>query len=414
MNLLSFPSLVESPFIIVKIGKYTFGNYSKSGSGSGYVSNTKVTYPNYMDSIDIVKVNGAVNTYTIKMTYGITNGDDPNLLERVFSTISDTRKIVISYGDWASPSFIYKEEEAIVTKIQSSMDFSGSKISYTVSCTSSSLALKAGAYNFPAYASKKPSDLIWSLLKTKSYGLSDIFYGMTDEQKVKKLNLILGDDRAVKIEAKQKITVIDYLNYLVNCMTSQTNTSDGAIKNARYYLSIVDSITGDLNGPYFKITKVAQDTPTINSIDTFEVDIGYPGNNFVTGFTINNDESWSILYKYSNEINQSNYVYKLDDKGKLSTIYSPNITTSSSLQYTTEANRTWWTNMTQYPITASLTIKGLIRPAVLMSYVKVNVWFYGQKHIGSGLYIITRQQDTVDGNGYKTNLTLTRIGGDSL
>ena len=69
--------------------------------------------------------------------------------------------------------------------------------------------------------------------------------------------------------------------------------------------------------------------------------------------------------------------------------------------------------MTQFPITAKLTIKGLLRPSLLMTYIKVNTYFFGHKHVSSGLYIITRQEDSIDSNGYKTTLSLTRISGDT-
>lgn len=411
MNLLSTPSLVESPFIIVKIGKYTFGHCDKKMSGQ---MTTKVTFPNYMKSINITKINGAVNIYTIQMEYGITQNDDPNMIDKVLGTITNTRKITISYGDWASPSFIYREEEAIITKVTSSADFTSSRIIYNISCTSSSLMLQAGSFNFTAYDSKKPSEVIWSLLRNRSYGLYDIFYGMRKESDVKKLGLIAGDDRPVKIEAKQKMNVLDYLNYLVNCMTSLSDTGNTDIKSSAYYLTIVDTKTGELPGPYFKITKVDVGTPMLNSLDTFEADVGYPGSNLVTNFQINNNETWSILYNYSNEINQSSYTYRIDNSGNLETVYSPSITTSRPLQYTTESDKTWWTKMTQFPITATLTLKGLIRPSILMSYVKINVLFYGNKHLSSGLYIITKQQDTIDGSGYRTTLSLTRVGADTI
>ena len=47
-----------------------------------------------------------------------------------------------------------------------------------------------------------------------------------------------------------------------------------------------------------------------------------------------------------------------------------------------------------------------------MDYVKVNAYFYGHKHISSGLYIITKQEDMISDQGYKTTLTLTRLSGD--
>ena len=414
MDLLSAPSLVESPFIIVKIGNYTFGNYSRSGGG--YSSSTKVTYPNYMNSLEITKVNGMVNTYTIRMVYAVTKGDDPNLLEKVFSSVSKTRKIIISYGDWNSPSFIYREEEAIITKITSNVDISGSKISYVINCTSTSLALQAGSYNFSAYESAKPSDIIKAILDNKSYGLTDIFYGMRDYDLVKKLGLIQGDDKAVKIEAKQKMNVLDYLNYLVNSMTSSSNNGDSQLNDSRYCLTVIDTVSGITNGPYFKITKVprAVSSETLNALNAFEINVGYsdtehPTENLIVSFNINTNDTWSILYDFSSSLNQSNYIYKLNNQGKLETVYSPNITTSKSLQYTTASEKSWWTSVTQFPISATLTIKGLIRPAILMSYVRINVWFYGAMHDSSGLYFITKQQDLIDSTGYRTILTLTRI-----
>lgn len=69
--------------------------------------------------------------------------------------------------------------------------------------------------------------------------------------------------------------------------------------------------------------------------------------------------------------------------------------------------------MTQFPITASLTIKGLLRPAMLMTYVRINSMFYGQRHVSSGLYVITKQEDIVDSSGYRTVLTLLRVTGDN-
>jgi len=48
-----------------------------------------------------------------------------------------------------------------------------------------------------------------------------------------------------------------------------------------------------------------------------------------------------------------------------------------------------------------------------MQYVNINCYFYGQKHIASGLYIITKQTDTISQSGYRTTLELLRIGGSN-
>ena len=72
----------------------------------------------------------------------------------------------------------------------------------------------------------------------------------------------------------------------------------------------------------------------------------------------------------------------------------------------------YWTKITEYPISAVITLKGLLRPAILMTRVRLNVYFFGKKHISSGLYIVTKQVDRIDMNGYRTTLNLTRIRGD--
>ena len=59
-----------------------------------------------------------------------------------------------------------------------------------------------------------------------------------------------------------------------------------------------------------------------------------------------------------------------------------------------------------------MTLKGLLRPVVLMTYVKLNVWFFGKKHIASGYYLITSQVDNITTQGYKTTLDLLRVAPD--
>ena len=66
--------------------------------------------------------------------------------------------------------------------------------------------------------------------------------------------------------------------------------------------------------------------------------------------------------------------------------------------------------MVHFPINASVTLKGLMKPVMLMDYIIVNVVFYGQKHITSGVYVITGQKDTLSGDGFRTILSLTRVG----
>lgn len=434
-SLLTYPSLVEAPYIILTVGNYKFGSYSKREINNSI----HVSYPNYIDSMTVVKINGQVNQYTINMVYQIEYGQDPNLVDRIFSTVG-YGLVKISYGDWNSPTFIYKEEEAIITNLTSSVDFANSRIRYTLKCTSNALVLASGYFDFEKVTAK-PSDKIKELLKDESYGLSQVFTGMYktsgsssdnmnyfeqeftytpsnssfDETKVNSLNLIASDDKAVEIEAKHGIDVISYINYLVSCMSSVSNSSDDPIKDSTYMMSIHDDTYGTegLNGSYFKVTKIDANSKTLATSDVYEVDVGFPTDTLVMNFTVNTDNSWALLYNYSDKVNTSEYMYSIDNNGNLVTEYSPAIATSSKNFKMTESQKTWWTNMTQFPIKAELTIKGLVRPALLMTYIRINALFFGQRHVSSGLYIITKQTDQINASGYRTTLGLLRIGGDT-
>lgn len=410
-KLLGATSRIETPFISVQIGDYTFGVFNKSISSENYITYQRELYPNFVHSLNIVKVNGAVNTYTLSLKYQIRPGDDPNFLEKVFSKQASTRRMILSYGDYSMPSFIYKQETCTITDVKSTIDFNSSAISYTITAISDALSLKAGTHNFPRRVAK-PSDVIKEILYKKSYGVQDIFYGMRDPDLVTSKGMIASDDKEIIIDAKTGITIFDYLNYLVSCMSPASSTGSSVIQSGRYTFVIHDDYQGEVGGPYFTVSRITTNSNLYNKLDTYVVDIGYPGVDPVMDFSIDDDQTYSILYNYSKEVNQSEYVYRINNSGEIDEIYSPTISNNTNNFKTSESDKIWWTSVTQYPIKATLTIKGLLRAAVLMSYVRVNVYFYGQKHLSSGLYLITKQQDSINESGYRTVLSLTRISGD--
>lgn len=406
--LVSAQNAVEIPFIIVQIGNYTFGHCDKSNK-SRLNSQFKITFPNYMESLNITKINGAINTYTLTMTYAITQDDDPNRLEKVFSSVANSRTVIFKYGDWGVPNYIYKEEEAIITKLTTKVNVKNSTITYVVNCTSKALSLTAGSFSFPA-RNAKPSDVIIELLNNSRYGLKDIFKGMSSAGSSIN-NFIARDDKVVQIEAKPSIGIFDYISYLVSCMTWTSDTGD-KLKQSCYFWSTYDDTSNKYGGTYFKVVRVDTNTPMQVSYNTYEVDIGYPSPDCVMDFNVNNDDSWALLYDYAGQIHLPEYSYHINNEGQLVQDNSGILTASRLTYQTNEATKNWWSLVTQFPITATLTIRGLLRPAMLMSYVKVNTYFYGHKHDSSGLYIITKQQDTINASGYRTVLSLTRVGGD--
>ena len=404
-SLVSLPTLVQSPFIIADIAGITFGSYSGN-------QKTKSIYPNFMKSMSITKVNGTVNTYTLSFEYQVRPGEDPNLLDKIFSRAANSREIILKYGDWNAPEYIYKEEKCIITNLTSNLDMNSSKISYTLSCTSDAIGLNSVGYNFPAREAK-PSDVLKQLITSSSYGIKNVFTGMRNMSKVLSSGLLASNDAVVKLVAKTNYTVLDYINYLVDSMIPNNPVVKNIINTSKYFLTIHDDYTNDFGGTYFRVDEVSKDTPTYKATDTYALDINYPGDNFVTQFSVNNDQSWAILYDFSQSIKQEEYSYSIDNNGRINTSYAPSIAKSAKTNQTDPEMSSWWTKMTEFPIEATVTIKGLTRPSMLMSYVKLNVWFAGGiKHISSGTYIITKQVDNISSAGYTTTLTLLRVRGD--
>jgi hypothetical protein len=415
-SLLSSQARIQVPWVKVTIGDYTFGIFDEKTKAWGkdqmdFYQPFSVQFPQYIQSLEVTKINGQVNKYTLRINYPITQYDDPNFFEKVFSSVSRTRKIIFTYGDAETPAYVYKNEEAIITKVQQSFNLQSSVIIYTVAAVSSAALQTDGNITVLGGMKVKPSDEIKKLFKNNK-SLQNTFTGMS----IADLDtLIAGDDMEVEVESKRNISVIDYINYLAGCMIPQ-GSAPGLSKEIYIMTIYDDSITSaersmSKKGPYFKVTKVST---VMDREDAYEIDIGINTSTIVRSFEIEANENYSMYYEYQNLAHPENYARRLNDDGVFEDIYAPTSMIREDKSGISSSDQVWWTKATQFPINATIQIQGLIRPATLMQYVKLNVIFPGgRKHLASGLYIVTRQIDNIGPNGYATNLGLTRIKGDS-
>lgn len=399
-NLLSTNSLVETPFISVELGGQVFGLYQ------GRKDKSKIQFPNYVESLEVTKINGTVNTYILNLVYPLQPGNDPNMFEKIFGKVSTTRRMKISYGDCSVSNQIFRNEEAIITETRSNVDFRNGCLRYTLKGTSTGIGLLAGTHNFNSRFAK-PSTIIREIISDKTYGVSTVLPGMNNVDQLAFNNLLASDDKPVQIEAKQGMSTLDYLNYLVGCMSPASGES------SVYKIAVVDDMDSEYGGPYFKIIKAGTAGVMTDSVDTYTIDVGYPDASPVIDFSLNNSETPSILFDYSEQINATDYAYNIDSNGRLAEIYSPSISNSAAKMRATAFNENWWQIATSFPVTATLTVRGLLRPTILCSYVRMNVIFYGNESVYSGKYLVTKQVDVINTTGFKTTLSLLRIDGDS-
>ena len=420
-NLLSSQTRIQIPWVKVTLGTYTFGIFDSktkeqgAQDKNGFYTTYNIKYPNYIQDLTVTKINGQVNQYVLNIIYPITQFDDPNFFEKVFSSISSTRKIIFSYGDASVPSYTYKNEEAIITKITQGFNLERSSISYQIEAVSGAALTADGTITeLSTGAAVKPSDKIKELF-TSNKSLQDTFTGMRTSDLEK---LIAGDDQPVVLDSKRNVSALDYIAYLVSCMVP-SGTKPGLAKDI-YILTVHDDTIldttynpesfGGKGGPYFKVTKTSY---AAEHSDAYEVDIGYNTSTIVRSFSIEQNENFSLYYDYQNEIHSEEYVRRLNKQGEWETVYSPNFMLRANEFETSANDQVWWTKATKYPITATITIQGLLRPATLMQYLRLNIIFPGgHEHLASGLYIVTKQTDSINSNGYTTQLALTRISGD--
>lgn len=412
-TLLSSTNRIEVPFVKVTIGGYTFGIYKGKTGGNksnGVYAGIEDSFPNYVKSLEVKKTNTSINNYKLEISYPVTNNSDPNFFEKILGSESSTRKITIAYGDATQPNFAYnleREESATITNVETHLDLHNSVINYTISAVSAVKSSLTDCKTFPGVKGK-PSMVIKSLVRDNAnYHLLDVFTGMN----VNKLDdYIAGDDAIVAIPTMTRVSTLEYISKLVEYMNPKYDPAERVVNSAYYQLSTFD----DENGSYFRVIKIdsGRDHNSLDNLSTYSIDIGYPTANIITDFNINTTNNWSLYYEYKMSEN-ANYINVIGDDGSVTQEYSPILAKSDDNELRADV-KTWWTKATSFPITATLKLKGLLRPTILMSYVKVNVWFYGNKHISSGYYIITSHVDSVSESGYFTTLGLQRVSGENL
>lgn len=394
-NLPVCPTIVEAPFVQLNINGTIIGTYNKN--------NTYDNFPNYIQGCKIIKTNGSINQYTISLIHQIRPGDNPNYIDELLSTVGYD-VITIMYGD-GNNNEIFRQDRILITDVQESFNFTSCNISYTISATSLSGLSITDKRNF-SEVEDKPSNIIRQLLYSEKSNLLEYFEGMRNKSIVDSMGMIPTNDKKVSIEAVANITPFDYLRKLVSLMQNENDD-----KVSSYYLTIEDGIDTIIGGTYFKITEVGNGSIIANDF-IYEVNVGYPDDNLIYNFNISTDYGYALAYNFGSSV--SNVNYRIDSVGEMVSKTANRVISNEALFEGDNAiEDNWWTQMTEFPVSATLTCKGLMKSMLLMSYIKVNCYYYGNKRIGSGMYVVIGQEDSLDGNGFRTSLNLLRVGGDN-
>ncbi len=382
---------VEAPYFEVEIGGITFGGYKGK----------KV--PNYVKALTAKKINNSFNEYNIKLIHQISPGDNPNYIDEIISSVKYD-VINLRYGN-ANTGQIFSDNNALITDVSQHFDFINCNITYNINAISVGATVAASKHTFPAYngkASDKIREMLWG---SENSDLIKLFPGMKNQLEVERKGLIPTNDKQIFIGEHKNITTLAYLNVLINRMVSSSTPSGSNINDSIYMYSVSDSSKGSS----FKIVEVRNlKSSNIKNIPyIYEVNVGYPDDNFVLNFSVNTNFAWSLAYESSKDIIK--YDYNLDSIGNLEKQRIPACYKNEKDEL---GNRNLWTSLTRYPVNATLTVRGLTQNSLLMQYIKINNYMYGAKRITSGIYIVTEQIDSIGNGVYTTTFNLMRVSGD--
>lgn len=392
-ELRTLQSLISAPFITCKFGGHVFGMGKERNLDTG------ARNVNYVTGLVVdKKASGTVNTYQLTMTYTIEPGSDPNYIDYIISKAED-RKIFFSYGDTSQPEYSYVNEQAIITNISPNVSVSSNSIQYTISATSSVALSYAISRPFNQRSNAKPSTLIMETLYSEFTGLLNLFTGMRDRGLVEANNWIARNDVAINVGAVIDKSPLEYIKILV----SQMRAADGS-----FFAMIIHDEPDNIDGPFFEIVNSNLHQGKGNKY-SMEIDVGYPGSTPVFSFVPSQNTSLALITKYQDEMDIGRII-DINDDGSMLVSDTPSLAIRNGSER--PEIRAWWNSMTSYPISASLTTRGLIKPSILCDYIRINVLFFGQKYSYSGLYMVTGQKDTIGSQGYKTELSLIRVKGD--
>jgi hypothetical protein len=182
------------------------------------------------------------------------------------------------------------------------------------------------------------------------------------------------------------------------------------IQPTLYMLCFDGDVLGIMGGAYLKLVRT--DEPT--SPDEWTVDVGYPGTTDVFDFRLTERGMYSILYKYEQQLDwlgANVTMRELNEKGQIVNLARHPLAIDPHLKKTTDVAANWWSQMVNYPISAILTIRGLIRPSILTTAVNINHWFYGQKFSTSGRYRIISDTVRLSGSGFFEDIGCLRVSG---
>ena len=76
-----------------------------------------------------------------------------------------------------------------------------------------------------------------------------------------------------------------------------------------------DDTKNEFGGPYIKISQLSKTNSNALNGNYFEIDVGFPSDNFVMGFSVNSDDYFPLVYDYNSKLTE--WTYDINNSGEI-------------------------------------------------------------------------------------------------
>ena len=412
----------QAPVVYVEIMGVTFGLHDITDDQLDITTimqrpvtpNSLVKYPNLVTNLKVDKiVSGEINKYTLEIKYLPQDGEDPSYIDKLLSAnrTQNNSMITIAYGDGSLDGFNFRKYEAMVVGYKMKVDFSTACMTYTINAMSIASSYEITGPNgnimqhsFVDRTNVRVSDIIKEIYYDPTYGLQLVFPGgiyidgaHINEWDPKNPPDILLEESTI---SGGKMTPFQYLKSLVPRMIA----SDIGIEESTGFLYSIDD---GYRNQSFHIDRVLDSN---GKTYADEIVIGTEGS-VVIDYEVTTDMSLGIAIDYGKNkdpnaftsyfVNSENEEVELDTYGSIKTD-----STDDAL-----VDKKWWDMVSSIPYGLRLVVRAMKRQIPLMTPIKVTILIKGRLYFLSGIYMVVKVNDEVNGNGYTTEMELLRTSG---
>lgn len=394
-----------TPFIEFIVGGIKFATYESND----YFMQMSCTFSG--TGLDVA------NQYSIQLAYMPKPNQDPNFIDEALAGVTaDNKPVTIRFGYNGIPGYnlLSSTYKCLITGY--TVTIQNNYFYYTINCVSQGTMYREQRFNFPRVPNIDPINWIYQCWTGNIKGLESLSdqYDLKIDQDayghVEKMDIGYNKDSEGNVtnndSALNDVTVFEFLD------TVLYNIKDTDNDNAVYWYELVDTKEKQTVVIHRTVIESEKD---LSGLATFTFDWG---GNHQDNSTNNLILSFETEYKGEVNIAMTEDIfskkYAIDSEGrKLTAMGYFEYLVPDYVRQDYYRDAKFWSRSTLWAYNAQMELLGIPADIPIGAYIEVNPLIYGRKHHTAGIYIITGARCDISANGFRTNLSLTKVNVDA-